>query len=390
MIFWTVLGTILKIIGIVLLGILLLLLLFLLVLLFVPVRYRAKVVRDGEKLLVQAQVSYIFHLIRLPVCFEDGKLKIRFSVFGITLYSNDRGKKEKKKKAREKGGGEEAKEEEEVTGNVERRGKQKRKGKGSAEFAKGRIKQVSRLAKEDGETAEAAGEITEEKAGDAMENTPQEPTSDMDMLLGMLAPQEEHMENEPGWNEPPTTDEEIPRGPLKLLWKLWRFIKGLIYKGKLLLEKFSKTIGNIKEKISTVQIKARDIKGKGQLIVEFLRDEENKNGIKYAWKSIFQLLKHVFPYKIKGDIVFATGSPYSMGRVLSALGMLYPLYAKSFQLTADFTADHFLLSGSILVKGRVRFGTVLWIAFKLWRKGKIMHLLSAIKELRQKLTAPAS
>lgn len=408
MIFLTVLGTILKIIGIVLLGILLLLLLFLLVFLFVPLRYRAKVVRDGEKLLVKAQVSYIFRLVRLPVSFEDGKLCIRLSVFGITLYSNDGGGRGKKKKAGKKRGrkarGEGTKERnqlvepdktKEMGGLAEKGGEAAKKTggtNGSAEFAKGRIKQVSRLAKEGGEAAETDGETEAAKSAKEVEslgNGSQESMSDTEALLEMLdSPAKDDTENAPGL--PATQEEDIPRGPRKLLWKFWQFIKGLVNKGKMLLEKIYSFIRDIREKISAIRTKASDIKRKGQLVVEFLRDEENKNGIKYAWKSIFQLLKHVFPYKIEGDIVFATGAPYSTGRALSALGILYPLYAKSLRLSADFTADHFKLDGNILIKGRVRFGTVLWIALKLWRKGKIMHLLSAAKELKKELTAPIS
>ena len=102
MLFLEILGTILKIIGILLLSILLLLLFILLVFLFVPVRYRAKVVRNGGELSVQAQVSYIFRLIRLPVSFENGKLHMKLSVFGVTLFSNEEGGKGKKRRRKRK------------------------------------------------------------------------------------------------------------------------------------------------------------------------------------------------------------------------------------------------------------------------------------------------
>lgn len=407
MMFLTVLGTILKIIGFVLLGILLLLLLFLLVFLFVPLRYRANVVRDGNKLSVQAQVSYLFRLIRLPVNFEDGKLFIRLTVFGIPLYSSGGGGRAKKKKAGKKQGGQEdgeAAPEEGEEGGGEPAGDQAAKEAGSAKLAKGRIKQVSRHAENGGEVAmeEETGTGQAKAIPPAARGEPgeggapgPESGSDVEALLGMFAAPEEgeagvtstpSAPGEAGAQDTPTAmEEDIPRGPFKLLWKLWRLIKSLINKLRAILEKISNTVQTLKEKISTIRLTVSGVKEKVRLVIAFLRDEENKNGIKYAWKSIFQLLKHVFPYKIEGDIVFATGSPYSMGKALSALGMLYPLYAKPLHLTADFTADHFRLDGRVAVKGRVRFGTVLWIAFKLWRKGKIMHLLSAVKKLKQEL-----
>ena len=87
--------------------------------------------------------------------------------------------------------------------------------------------------------------------------------------------------------------------------------------------------------------------------------------------------------------MFATGDAYSMGQALSALGMLYPLYGRRIRLTADFEAEAFRIEGRVQLKGRIRFGTVLWIAFRLWRKGKILRLISAAKELKHKLTTSA-
>ncbi len=157
----------------------------------------------------------------------------------------------------------------------------------------------------------------------------------------------------------------------------------------MIYQKIRRRIKNIFEKISSGKEKLADLRKKMQLIFTFLRDEQNKNGIKYAGKSILQLLKYVLPYKIEGELVFATGDAYSMGRALSYLGMLYPLYGKQLTLTADFEADAFRLEGRMQLAGRIRFCRILWIAFKLWRKGKILTLVSSAKELKHKLTTSA-
>ncbi|MDE7211608.1 MAG: hypothetical protein K2O03_09225, partial [Lachnospiraceae bacterium] len=185
------------------------------------------------------------------------------------------------------------------------------------------------------------------------------------------------------------TAQDIPGGLLKPIWRVAESVKKLLNRIRTIFEKIASAVQNMKKKILAVITKISDIKGMAGLVLEFLRDEENKNGIKYAWKSILRLLKHVFPYKIEGELVFATGDPYSMGRALSVLGMLYPLYAKKLSLTADFEADSFRLDGRVQLKGRVRFGTVLWIAWKLWSKGKLKRLLSQAKKLKNKLTTSA-
>lgn len=338
MILLNILGTILKIIGILLLCILLLLLFVLLVLLFVPIRYRAQLARTGEDISVRAQVSYLFRLIRLPVDFENGRVRIRLSVFGVTLFSNEEGAKKRRRK-------------------------------------KGKPKAVDRGAQESAPDPKNAAEITE-KAG---------------------AAQADDMQNAADMPEVQTEPEaERPRGIFRMIDRLAKLCRRLAHKIKAFFEKIAafaesikNTLRNLREKFQAGEAKASDIKAKAQLILAFLRDEENKNGIKYAGKSILRLLKHVFPYKIEGDIVFATGSPYSLGQALSVLGMLYPLYGKNFSICADFASDAFRLEGCVRLKGRIRLISILRILWKLWMEGQLKRLLLNVKKLKQKLTAQA-
>lgn len=393
MLILNILGTILKIIGIILLCILLLLLFLLLILVFVPVRYRASVVKNGEELTVQAQVSYLFRLIRLPVRFEDGKLHIKLTVFGITLFSGDKkGGRGGRKKGKRTAGKGERQSEEPAEERPENAG-----SPGNAEDAAG-------IAGGKPEGVKTAGTGSAAEAGkdgaDASGQSGEEPPA---AEAGKDSP---HPLKQPG-PEPAdhsaqdTTDtaetekggEGAPEGSVHRLFRpiarLIGRIKNLIDKIKAFFAKLAGTVRNLKEKIRAAEGKASDITGKGKLVLGFLRDEENKNGIKYAGKSIFQLLKHVFPYKIEGEVRFSTGDPYSLGRALSVLGILYPVYAKRFKLSADFAAEHFLLEGCVRVKGRIRLGTILRILYRLWRKGKIMRLVSSAKELQRKLMAPA-
>lgn len=75
---------ILKIIGIVLAAILGIVLLVLLLLLFVPVRYRA-FLSKRESFQAEAKVSWLLHLISVPVSFRDGELSVKIKVLGITI-----------------------------------------------------------------------------------------------------------------------------------------------------------------------------------------------------------------------------------------------------------------------------------------------------------------
>lgn len=336
-----ILGVILKIIGIILLCILLLLLFVLLVLLFVPLRYRAQFFREGKNIAAHAQISYLFRLIYLPVDFKDGKLKLSLKIFGFTFFSNEEGAERKKKKAAKK-------EEKKEASEKEKRGEEEK------------------------------GEMPETR-----EDLPEEPKDydNVKITSSFTQPICAASVNISGLAAP-----ESGRG---ILAKIARKLRILYKKFVVIYQKIRRSIKNILEKISFGRKKIADLREKAQLIFTFLRNEENKNGIKYAGKSILQLLKHVLPYKIEGDLVFATGNAYSMGKALSILGMFYPLYGKRLTLTADFEADAFRLEGRMQLAGRIRFGTILWIAFKLWRKGRILALVSSAKELKHKLTTSA-
>ena len=370
MFFFSTLGTIFKIIGILLLGILLLLLLLLFLLLFVPLRYRAQLNFGKEGIKVHAGVSYLFRIINVPVDFSDGRLGIKFKVFGLTFYSNAGGKTAKKKKGKKDG-------EENQEQKPEPESEQ-------TEKAADKDKEI--------ETETEAG-LEKDEYRDDLSDCHSETVD-----LETLKPADHNEDNKPedGWQDSSSDDVDGDKNPrsllrraLKIIVRLVERVRAFIKKLTGLFEKARAKLQDIGEKIVGGKLKISDLKGKVGMVFAFFKDEENKNGIKYTGKSIFRLLKHVFPYKIEGDIVFATGDAYTMGRALSALGLIYPLYGKKFHITADFKADRFRLEGDVCLKGRVRFGTVLWIACRLWRKGKIMRLISAAKELKHKLTASA-
>ena len=76
---------ILKIIGIILAAVLGLAILLLLLVLFVPVRYRAYGVKKERECRAEAKISWLLHLISVPVAFREGELSAKIKILGITL-----------------------------------------------------------------------------------------------------------------------------------------------------------------------------------------------------------------------------------------------------------------------------------------------------------------
>lgn len=343
MIVLKILGFLLKLIGIVLLAILLLLLFLLLVVLFAPLRYKADIKREDGSISGRVKLSYLFGAVRLPVRITDGKPVISLKLLWMTLFTNDETKPKKEKKV-----------------------KKVRKKKSSA-------------AGSNPENAEVASSEPEEKMPDEEKQEREEPEEER---------QEEKTEGAASETAEATADdagdEEWPGGRL---CRLWKKITGPV-------KKIYQTIIGIKEKILGILQKLEELpdkldslRGKGQLVFDFLSEEINKNAIKMTGNSIFRLIKYILPYKIKGEVIIGTGNPYSMGQALSVLGILYPIYAKNLLLQADFETESFRLEGHVKLAGRIRPARLIWIVLRLLIKGKGGRVLRNIKKLKKELAS---
>ena len=99
----SILFTILKIAGIIILSLLLLLLTVLLLILFVPVRYRISGVRkEGDEVPVRAvlKVTWLLHIVSVAFRYpEEAYIKVR--LLGFPIFSTDKKQSDKKKKEHE-------------------------------------------------------------------------------------------------------------------------------------------------------------------------------------------------------------------------------------------------------------------------------------------------
>lgn len=121
--------------------------------------------------------------------------------------------------------------------------------------------------------------------------------------------------------------------------------------------------------------KLKEVKEQKDNILEFLGKEENKASFQLIWKQFKALLKHILPTRAKGKVRFGFDDPYTTGQVLMYISPFYGVYAK--KLTVIPVFEDAVIEGELLVRGRVRIGTVLFriglLAFdrnirKLWRQ----------------------
>ena len=141
-------------------------------------------------------------------------------------------------------------------------------------------------------------------------------------------------------------------------------------------ERIRKCIANLKARIHRISQRFKKIarkfrQGKKQweTILTFIRDEENKKAFRLAKRQIFALIRHVLPQKLEGKIHFGFGDPYTTGQVLTWISPFYGLYGRHVQVCPDFMEP--CLDGELKLKGRIRLGTLIFLAFRMFQNKQI-------------------
>ncbi len=358
-----ILGFLLKAIGIILLAFLVLLVLLLLVVLFVPVRYRASIIREGTDLKVKARISWLGSILHIPITFQDGALDYKAKLLCFTVFPRKIAQTaENADESSDNGADVTAQPEDKALSQTEA-------GQESLSGADG-VLQETKYAEGDTVSSKSgekdcAGEEAEEVCDTNAESAESEERKLVESEI--LEAETEETENE-GFFE-------------RICVKLQQVIGKIKEKYQQLVVKVCGIKDTIKQKISEIKEKIVGLKGRISDVLIFLRAEDTKFALRLAGKSIFQLIKYILPYKIKGEVIFGTGDPYSMGQALSILGIFYGVYARTLQVEADFEATEFRLDVKLELKGRIRMIRLLYIALKLWFKGKLKQVIANAKGL---------
>lgn len=331
---------ILKIIGIILAVLLGLLLLLLLLVLFVPIRYKGKLCKEKE-LRVTAKVSWLLHMISVPVSFQDGVLSVKIKLFGITIKKLMEDKEELEEDAEglfhdmEDAAGEGEKKLEEIEEKEE-----------PLSDSSGEKKEIS---------ASPGGEW--EKDGIQRKETEGENNT----IDKREFAQEEEDDEDEALSESERHEQE-KSGPIKKvfdkikafflkIFEIWKKIINLKYT-------FLRFCGKIKKGIR----KYRDTK-------EFLLDERTKGALRKAFEQGKLLIGKLLPKKIRGELRFGTKDPALTGEILGGISIFYPIFMDNVKVYPDF--ERSILEGELFVKGRFRLATAALVLWRLWRDKNI-------------------
>ncbi len=329
----------LKIIGILILCVLGLILLILLTTLLVPIRYRV-VLEHGERLFyLKSRVNWLLHIIHVNITHVEGILHIEARLFGFVVYDNLKPKKPKSEKKAKV-----AKRKSTKRNATKHKAAKTGSTKSKAEVPQTIITSASK------EMVDKSPELLPVSKGIQGETV-------------TTSSQHEGMTKESQASNEPSSEDKVVLVQKATHTQRKSFFQKLSERIKRIKEKFISRFHEWKEKIKKIFASVSSIRFKVGLILNFLRDEMNKEGMHLTFFSLKRLLKHILPTKLRSKVIFGTGDPCSTGQALGAMSILYSFYGDKIQIIPDF--EHNIFEGKHFARGRIRLVTILIIVVKL-------------------------
>ena len=327
----TVLLTILKIIGIVLLVILGIMLFLLAVLLFVPVRYSVKGTVDNN-ITAEGKISWLCSILRYDFTFQEQELNGEVRIFGFRPRKKERVSEEE---LEEKAVPEVKDEVEEVVSDL-----------------------VSNTVEEDDSEGKISKSVIE---SDSDKISPEEAAGRRE--------QNPEMDFHTGRQNRKSSDKNSRPSRKNIFMRMWDKIKSFLKKIKNFFIGIQKRLTSFKEFVVKVK--------------EIVTDTKNQYAVRRLWEELLYLLKHFGFRKIHTELTFALADPALTGQVLGVLCMMPFLYQYDFHIFPDFESESYYIRGSYDVKGRIQLIFLLVTAIRLLADKDIRSFLKKLLDHRE-------
>ena len=337
---------ILKILGLVLLGLLGLALLLVLAVLFVPVRYKAKGSRH-EELKAEGRVTWLLHILRIRISYEDGKLKTKGKLLFFNIVDSDENVEEELADDDDSLFPDDI-DDADISLFSDDPGKTEGTVKGDvAEKTDNTVKddvaeKTDDTVKDD--VAEKTDDTVKEDAGENTDDISDDDTSGK--VLNVNAAEK-------------TADPEKERLQGHKVGKKKKRKKDDTDEGK-------------------EEPKKQGIVKKAKNLYNIKNDPRAREFYRVAKKRVIKIVRHILPRKLKGSIRFGTGDPCSTGKILGAAAMMYPIYGGHISVEPVF--EEKALEFDLYLRGRIRVITVLLPALRTYWSRDFKYLRKKIKK----------
>ncbi len=353
---------ILKIIGITLLAILGLILLILLLVLLVPVRYSGKVSKD-ETIDADVHATWLLHLVHFIFSYHDGDIGKKLKILGIT-FKNDVTKKDAEENENEENTDVEEIKDEPESNVIETELKEEIE-----------IKEDNYKPEKSDKEAESQTENKTESPVSADISTKAEKMSETgksEAVKDDNVKQSKETKDSKAIEEKKSADVSVNEALDEE--ELEDFLSAEEEEEPEEKKTFAQRKTEVVEKIKNIYNKITHYK-------EIINDPRIKNGVGYAKKKLFEILKHVLPKKLRLDADYGFEDPSTTGYITAVIGALYGKLGNMVKARPDFENE--VLKGNADLSGRVRIGTVLFKALQVILKKDCRYVYKLIKAERE-------
>ncbi len=153
-------------------------------------------------------------------------------------------------------------------------------------------------------------------------------------------------------------------------------------------EKKQGIIDSIKNKIAAIQKKGKELKKIPETLKKLWdrliwlkslwEDERIQAALQLMKRELKKILKHVFPTKISGEVIFGSEDPAVTGLVLGILGITMPLHKNLIAVNPVYEGEN-ILQGKVSLKGRIYAVVLLTACLKIYFNKNIKYALSRWK-----------
>ncbi len=333
---------ILKIIGIIIAVLLGLVILAVAAVFFVPIRYTAKAqYKDGIPV-IQAKVTWLFHLLRIKCLFnlEEG-LNIRIKILFFNLKSskkdsNDEQDIEKK--------------------DIKKRHKKKEHSVFDEEEHPFHDEDIFFDKPEESIDIAAMEDIGVHK-NQVMDSYKK--TSSVEI-------NEENVEHEQHLFETGVFEEDVKEHE-KIKKNIFLIIKNKI------IDIIQKIIALIQK----VKVTKEKLTKKSKEISDMINDPKNREMVAFLWIQVKKLLKILKPKKVEAYIHFGLKDAETTGKAAMYAASLYGFIGKYITIYPDFEQE--IIEGNIYIKGSIQLFPIGIIALKIYRNKQVRKYINKIK-----------
>lgn len=324
----SVIGSILRILGIILLSVLGIVLVLLLLILFMPIVYRVQAERQTD-LHASAKVRWLFGFLRVEFIYpEPGNLVAKVLFFKVF----------------DSGG--------------------KTPGAGQEDEVKDSESDSESFSETTGDTSDDVSDLKADHF-----DKPDTPAA----VKGTAPPNVSN--NHPATAQTSATDAQddmTDYEAVKAHEAAWQEVER-----KLRGEKPESKIDKIKYTFRNTCDKIKGVWENVSYYRDILSENETRLLLDHVMLRIGKILKSIRPRKFSADILFGTGSPDTTGYILGAYGMLSPFIGGTVILTPDFETA--VLKGNLFVAGHITIARILWQGLLLVLDRKLWHFIAKVK-----------